>query len=1054
MKRSILFLLSFLLCLNMFAQQKVSFTLTGLIKDEIGEPMSEAGIYLKDKIGIGTVSDAEGKFSIKVTTGDILVVSFIGYEKKEVMITKEETEPITIQLNLESNLDEVVVYGMGSKRKVTNVGAVSSVDVKELQVPATSVANLLGGKVAGVISIQSSGEPGKNIAEFWVRGIGTFGASSGALVLIDGLEGDINSIDPADIENFSILKDASATAVYGVRGANGVVIITTKRGITGKLNITGRANLSMSVLKRLPQYVGAADYTRLANEAKEVRGDSKLYSDIEMEIIQKGLDPDMYPDVNWQNEMIKNVSLKQNYFLSARGGGEVARYYISLATSTEDAAYKVDRNSIYSSNVGYNTYTYRTNLDLNLTSTTSVYFGVDGFLNVRNSPGVSNTDYLWGTQAMLTPVVYPVRYSTGQLPAAGVDELTSPYVLINHTGHGSEQEYKGKATIMLKQDLSFITEGLNIIAQGAYDLTSNFFERRWITPSLYRALGRNSMGELVMLETVQSAPAQYFYGTNQYRKYYFKSTVNWQRLFATDHRLSMLVNYEISDEHRATDANIDGGGTSSLQAIPKRYQSVAGWATYSFRDTYMIDLNFGYTGSENFQPSRQYGFFPSIGIGWVPTGYKFIKDNLPWLDFLKFRATYGETGNDRLAGDRRFPYLTLLGGEPQPVLGAGNIDVINENWTGADNLLWEKSTKANLGIEGRLFKDKLTFTVDIFHDQRGGIFQERQQVPEYVGLVNKPYGNVGKMKSYGADGSIAFIHEINKDMRFTLRGNFSYSKNLIQNWEDIYQKYPYQERNGYAHDVVRGFQALGLFKDEDDVIYSPAQSWNVVMPGDIKYKDVNGDGKINDDDKVPLTYNPVPLLMYGLGGEFSYKNFTIGVLFKGTGRTDFFHAGQIIERKVQSLGADAGSVYYDNYFGYVPFANGELGNVMQIVADPHNRWIPKDYAIAHGIDPALAENPNAMFPRLYYGDNQNNRQVSDFWKSDSRYLRLQEVTVMYNLRNQYLRKIGVQSLDLQLVGNNLYVWDKVKMFDPEQAKYNGVVYPIPMTISFQIYINI
>jgi hypothetical protein len=352
-----------------------------------------------------------------------------------------------------------------------------------------------------------------------------------------------------------------------------------------------------------------------------------------------------------------------------------------------------------------------------------------------------------------------------------------------------------------------------------------------------------------------------------------------------------------------------------------------------------------------------------------------------------------------------------------------------------------------------MFNDKVTFTVDFFTDNRDGIFQERSQVPVDVGLVNRPYGNVGRMKSFGSDGNASYTQDLGKNMSFTVRGNFTYSKNKIMNWEDIYQPYPYLERNGFSNNVIRGFQAIGLFKDENDVLYSPAQTWNTVMPGDIKYKDVNGDGKIDDNDKVPLSYATYPLLMYGFGGEFRYKNLTVGVMFKGTGRTDFFHAGQIVRRKYQVLGGTVESEF-DNFRSYMPFSQQELGNVLDIVADPRNRWIPMEYALAHGIDPALAENPNARFPRLQYGENVNNRQLSDFWKGDARYLRLQEVTVNYNMRNAYLKKVGVQSLDLQLVGNNLYVWDRVKMFDPEQARYNGQVYPIPLTLSFQIYINI
>jgi hypothetical protein len=308
-----------------------------------------------------------------------------------------------------------------------------------------------------------------------------------------------------------------------------------------------------------------------------------------------------------------------------------------------------------------------------------------------------------------------------------------------------------------------------------------------------------------------------------------------------------------------------------------------------------------------------------------------------------------------------------------------------------------------------------------------------------------PYGNVGKMKSWGSDGNISFSQEINKDMGFTIRANYTFSQNLVQNWEKLNEKYPYLEYAGQPLDVVRGLQAMGLFKDDEDIRYSPKQTFGEVMPGDIKYKDINGDGKIDDDDKVPLAYRPMyPLVMYGMGGEFHYKNISLGVLFKGTGKTDYFQVGQGIWR----------NGYYINGMGYVPFHGGETGNVLTQFNDPSTRWIPMDYALEHGIDPALAENPNAKLPRLQYGNNKNNSQLSDFWKGDARYLRLQEVTLNYNLRMQKLKKIGISSIDIQLVGNNLYVWDKVKVFDPEQAHYNGQVYPIPAVYTLQLYINL
>lgn len=922
--KQILYLMSFCLLLSAttFAQQVQEFTVSGTVVDKDKLSMPGVSVYIKDKPSKGTTTDNDGNFKLKVVYGDKMIFSFIGFKPSEHVAIKPQTDLTVTLLEDNNSLDEVVVVALGNvQRKISSVGAITTVSTKDIQSPSPSISNLLGGRAAGVISLQSSGEPGQNIADFWVRGIGTFGANSSALVLIDGLEGDLNTIDPADVESFSILKDASATAVYGVRGANGVVLVNTKKGLSGKIQITGRFNTTLSVLNRLPKYLGAYEYAQLANEARVVRNETPLYDDTEMGIIRDGLDPDLYPNVNWQDEILNKTFWRHTYYVSGRGGSDVARYFLSLGGKNESAAYKVDKNSIYSSNVSYNTYNYRINL---------------------------------------------------------------------------------------------------------------------VQPALYNALGRASDGSLIMQETVQEKKASYSKSTRQYRKYHFEATLNYDRLFGTDHRTSALVYYYISDSKDTDDA------TSNLSAIPLRYQGVSSRFTYGYKDTYLLDVNFGYTGSENFQPGRQYGFFPSVALGWVPTGYKFIQEALPWLDYLKIRASYGSVGNDRIT-DVRFPYLTKVNEGTGSAWGVPDIEIIGETRIGADNLAWEKAIKSNVGIEGKLFNNKIDFVVDIFHDQRNGIFQQRVQVPEFVGVVSNPYANVGKMKSYGADGNISFTQDFTPDFGFTLRGNFTYSKNKVQNWEQAYLEYPYLEYNNFPYNSIRGYQAVGLFKDEDDIKYSPKQTFGEVMPGDIKYKDINGDGMVDKLDMVPLTHSTYPLLMYGLGAEIRYKNLTLGVLFKGTGKTSFFYVGQ------KTTVNDETRL---NGMGYMPFFEGNTGNVLTLAANPANRWIPRDYAIAHGIDPSLAENKDARFPRLQYGNNSNNSQLSTFWQGDSRYIRLQEITLNYHLAAAFLRRIGVSSLDIQFVGNNLHVWDKVKLFDPEQARWNGRVYPIPSTYSLQLYVNL
>ncbi|HBG40849.1 MAG TPA: SusC/RagA family TonB-linked outer membrane protein [Porphyromonadaceae bacterium] len=1035
MKNILIACLSLCLVIPAYAQQNL--TVSGIVQEEKGEPLPGTSIYVKDRPGLGTLSDVEGRFTIRASKGEIIVFSFIGYDNLEYRVENEVKDLIIILKEKTTAIEEVVVTALGSvQRKISTVGAISSIDAQELQVPATSMANIIGGRMPGVITMQTSGEPGKNISEFWIRGISTFGANSSALVLIDGLEGNLNSIDPADVESFSILKDASATAVYGVRGANGVVLVNTKRGFTGKLKINARVNYTIAKLQKMPNYMHAYDYARLANEARVVREDEPLYTERDMQTIQYGLDKDLFPDVDWQKEIVNPVSYQKTYYLSAQGGGEIATYFFSLGMSNETAAYKQDKSSLYKVDMGYNTYSYRTNLDVNLTKTTKIFFGVDGYLTRNKMPGIATTNYIWQAQSNLTPLLIPTVYSTGHLPAWGAGNYYSPYVMINYTGITSDESNLAKATLALNQDLSFITKGLKIRAQGAFDTQSWFSERRYVLPELYYASSRDVNGKLQIAKKVNKIAANYGYGQNQYRKYHFESTLNYEKIIREDHRLSALVYYYMSDSKKTQDIT---GVDWNLAAAPKRYQGISSRMTYGYKDTYLLDVNFGYTGSENFQAGRRFGFFPSIAGGWVPTNYKWMKDHLSWLNFFKIRASHGSVGNDQISGTR-FPYITRIN-ENAPAGWGGTEGGIQETVIGADNLMWEKSIKSDIGIEGRLFHEKVSFVLDFFQDRRDGIFQQRAQIPNYVGLVNLPYGNVGKMKSWGSDGNISYTHDFRKDLSLTLRGNFTYSTNEIENWEQAYPKYNYQRYSNFPVNVIRGYIASGLFKDEQDVKSSPKQSFGgfKVMPGDIKYKDVNGDGQINTDDQVVLSYPTYPRLMYGFGADFRYKDLTVGILFKGTGDTDFFHVGY---------------TYWDGYswqtngIGYTPFHGQEAGNVLTILADPKNHWTPASYSG----DPAT-ENPNARFPRLSYGYNANNSQLSTFWKGNSKYLRLQEITLNYNWKNKAFQALGLTSIDLQVVGNNLYVWDQVDLWDPEQAHQNGRAYPIPARLTFQVYLN-
>lgn len=1034
MKRLFILQLLLLLCLlPAYGQQKgETFTMEGVVLDPSlnDDPLVGVNVYLKDRPGVGTTTDINGRFSLKVSKGDIMIFSYMGYDNLEHPVGKENRNMKMLLVPSANQLEETVVVGTGVTRKASVVGAITSVNVSELQKPATNVVNMLAGRVPGVIAVQASGEPGKNISEFWIRGIGTFGANQSALVLIDGLEGRLSDVDPADIESFSVLKDASATAIYGVRGANGVVIVTTKRGVKDKLRITARASLKVSQLKRLPEYLDAYDYATLANEARAVSSMPQLYSDMELKMIEEQMDPDLYPNVNWQDELLNQTSLQQTYYVSARGGGSIARYFVSLNMSNEGAAYKQEPTSKYNSNVGYNTYGYRANLDLDLTKSTVLYFGVDGFISNRNEPGMANTDKIWDTQAKLTPLTIPKMYSNGLFPAYD-GGMYSPYVMLNYTGTKKSAEYKNMTTLRLSQDLSMVVKGLKVYIQGAYNTQANTDETRYLRPELWNATERNVDGELKLLKKADRQTVSYSQGRDFLRKYYMEAQANYQVIINEMHRIDAVLKYSMGDYKKESDAS-----NNTLKAISRRNQEVAAKVAYGFKDTYLLDVNFGYTGSENFQPGRQFGFFPSVALGWVPTQYDWVREKLPWLTSLKIRGSYGTAGNDRISGDKRFPYLTLINDNAGTGWGAG-LQGITEDQLGADNLQWEVAVKTNVGMDLTLLDNKINLTVDYFNDKRNDIFQQRTNIPDYIGLATSfPYGNVGSMRSYGSDGNISYTENIGKDWSFTVRGNFTFSTNEVLSWEENNLPYDYLYRRNWPNDIQRGFISLGLFKDEADVLDSPNQ-FGKVRPGDIKYKDVNGDGVINNDDQVPLAFRNYPRLQYGFGGEVKYKDFTLGVMLRGTGRVDVFHT----DKHYENVGW--------NHEGWIPFHNGKTGNVLAIANNQANRWTPAWYSG----DPST-ENPNAKFPRLTYGYNDNNSKNSTFWHDDARYLRLQEVSLQYTLKApNAIKRLGVSSVDFQLVGNNLAVWDKIKLFDPEQAEKNGRVYPIPTTYALQVYVN-
>ncbi len=1031
--RRILYVLFLLLAFMTYSAHAYSqsaqtrqFFVAGTVFDDTGEPCVGATIRIKNVPGNGTVTDLDGKFKMKVAPGATLQCEYLGMETQTVTILKDEP---ALQIHFKSSkgkdIDEVVVTGLTSQKKVSVVGAVSTIDMDELRTPGTSLVNMIGGRMPGVITMQTSGEPGQNLSNFWVRGVSTFGAGASALVLIDGIEGSLNDIDVDDVESISVLKDAAATAVYGVRGANGVVLVTTKKGSKDKIQITARATVKLSHIKRLPEYVDSYDYAKLANEARAVSGESDLYTPIQLDIIQNNLDPELYPNVNWIDQIMKKNSLQENYYASARGGGDVAQYFVSIGYQHEGAAYKQQENQFHKP-LSYDLLTYRANINMNLTKNSELYFGVDGNVSNYTTPGGKTTNQVWSDVLQLNPLMFPVTYADGTLPTYGQNDLVSPFAALNYQGYNSQDKTRNMITLKFTQRFTGFLKGLVGSVQVMNDRTSNFNERRLVTPDYYRATGRSSTGELIKTLRQKQTDMRYSSSDVTWRKYYLEAKLDYNKKLGF-HNIGALLFYYMEDQKQSDWGSSDQLGIS---AIPKRRQNLSGRLSYGYNDTYFLDANFGYTGSDLFPKGERFGFFPSIALGWVPTSYKWVQETLPFISFFKIRGSYGLAGNDNIS-NTRFPYLTIINNRAGTTWGYNGSGII-ETQQGANNLKWEVAKKFDIGVDANFFNDAVKLTVDFFRDTRDHIFQRRVTLPEWAGMVTYPYSNVGRMHSFGSDGNISFYHKINRNMDFTIRANYTWSQNIIDYYEENKLAYDYQSQTGMPYGILRGYIAEGLFKDKVDIATSADQSsyLGTVRPGDIKYRDVNGDGIINSDDKVPLSYsNNVPRVMYGFGGEFNYKDFTLSLLFKGNAGVKYYRVG---------MGHDA---------GWIPFYNGEMGNVLKMVNNPKNRWTPAWYSG----DPST-ENPNAMFPRLSYGSNTNNGQLSTFWREDGSFLRFQELNFRYVFRHRkWLKAYGLSSLETDFVINNLFTIDSVKYFDPEQAWYNGAAYPIPTTYSLQLY---
>lgn len=927
-------------------------------------------------------------------------------------------------------MDEVVVTGLGAQKKITVTGAVTNVEVSELKrFPSSNLSNVLAGNVPGIMAMQTSGQPGKNTSEFWIRGISTFGASNSALILVDGFErSNLNEINSEDIASFTVLKDASATAIYGSKGANGVILITTKHGEAGKVNISAKVETSFNNRTVTPEFVNGNTYAALANEARITRNMGVLYQPEELEILRLGLDPDLYPNINWMDVLLKDHAWSYRANMNLSGGGSTTRYFASISYVEDEGMYKTDETlkNDYDTNANYRRWNYRLNVDMDVTKTTLLKIGVSGSLAKRNSPGLGDNE-VWGELFGYHAISTPMLYSNGRVPALGTGNRTNPWVSATQTGYNENWDNNLQTNVTLEQNLRFITEGLRFVGKFGYDTNNHNWISRHRWPDQWKALSRNTQtGEIVWDHVSNASDMFQNSGASGNRREFLDMLLSWDRSFS-EHNTGLTLRYT-QDTHTQT----IGVGGDIKTGVARRNQGLAGRATYNWKYRYFFDFNFGYTGSENFAVGHQYGFFPAFSTAWNIAEEPLIKENQNWLEMFKIRYSWGKVGNDNLGGER-FPYLYTIGGESIPGYNWGTASYarsyngLHYTQVASPFVTWEVAEKSDLGVDISLFRNKFSMTVDYFTENRSGIFMTRNFLPQITGLESNPRANVGAVEARGFDGNFEFKENVGQ-VNITLRGNVTYSKNEVLERDEENKVYPYQYERGYRVDQRKGLIALGLFKDYDDIRNSPKQEFGIYQPGDIKYKDVNGDGVVNNGDIVAIGATTRPNLIYGMGASFSYKKFDFNFHFQGAGKSTF-------------------PIYGKSVFA---FSENDWGNIMKGMLE--DRWVDAETAAQLGI-PAN-EDVNASYPRLSYGGNSNNQQGSSFWLRDGRYFRLKNVDFGYTIPKEVTTKYRINDLRIFITGSNLYTWSMFKLWDPESTQPRGEEYPLTRSITLGMSVNL
>lgn len=1007
----------------------------GLVVDSLNRALPSVSVYVKGKPNIGTSTDLNGRYSLKVPDNSVLVFMMVGFVTEE---RAANQSVVNIILKEDKHtLNEVQVVAFGTQKKESVIASITTIKPSELRTPTSNLTTALAGRIAGVIAYQRTGEPGMDDAQFFIRGVTTFGTGkTNPLILIDGVEmsgGDLARLTVDDISSFSIMKDANATALYGARGANGVILVTTKEGQEGAAKVQFRAEGSSSSPTENVQFADPLTFMKLHNEAVRTRtsGTRLPYDESNIYYTQLGNDPVRYPAVDWQDVLLDKLTINQRYNLNVSGGGKVARYFVSASNALDNGIIKMDKRQNFNNNIKLKKYSLRSNVNINLTKTTEAIVRLSGSFDNYTGPLDGGTG-LYNKAVLANPVRFLPFYEPDQNNAftnhilfgnAETGNYLNPYAEMLK-GYKSDDRSSMSVQFGLKQDLGFLVKGLSF--RGMYNVNrfADLAVSRQYKPFYYALApalpGLPSYQLTTLNPTVGTDFLDYIPSDRTLTNtMYFESALDYKTVIKENHSISAMLVFNSRE-------NKDGSFNDLQSSLPQRNAGLAGRFTYGYGSRYYFEANFGYNGSERFSKNERWGLFPSAGLGWVVSNEKFWKPLENIVTKLKLKATYGLVGNDAIGNVAdRFYYLSNVN-----MNDAGRGYTFGENFNNTISgisisrysdpfITWEVSKKGNFGFELTLLKN-INIQLDYFTEKRSRILQTRSFIPSTMGLQATPKANIGKAKGSGIDISLDYNKSFSSGLWATVRGNFTYASSQFEFYEEPdYVQTPWRSHQGQKISQRWGYIAERYFLDDEEIKSAPLQTFGAYKAGDLKYKDINHDGRVDENDMVPIGYPTTPEITYGFGMSIGYKNFDFNCFFQGSALSSFWIDPNSISPFVNVV------------------TNGMNTNRALLDVIANNHWSEDTRDVF------------AFWPRLSPESIANNNVSSTWWMRNGAFLRLKTVEVGYNLPKEFAKRIHLRNIRLYGSGNNLFQLRNFKLWDPEQAG-NAFNYPIQRVFNFGI----